>query len=79
MLFKLVVNNPMGARANCIMFMSKDFKYSIRLKNCIMFEVFSIIANRHIFNETIMIFNSVLFYVPSFVIAKTLIWKYKNK
>lgn len=77
--FKLVVNNPMGARANNMLFMSKEYKFSIRLKNCIMFDVFSIIANKKILKETKMKFFAVLFYIPSYIIAKILIKKYKRK
>ena len=76
--FKLVVNNPLGARANNIMFMSKKFKFSIRLKNCIMFNIFSFIANKNIFSETKMKFFALLFYVPSFFVALYLKKKYKR-
>ena len=76
--FKLVVNNPLGARANNLLFMSKEFKFKIRLKNCIMFNVFSIIANKNIFKETKMKFFAYVFYIPCFFIAKYLIYKYKK-
>lgn len=76
---KLVVNNPLGARANNLLFMSNEFKFIIRLKNCIMFDVFSIISKENILKETKMKFFSVLFYIPSFIIAKFLVKKYKNK
>ena len=76
--FKLVVNNPLGARANNIMFMSKEYKFRIRLKNCIMFDVFSFIAHKPIFKETKMKFFAFLFYIPSFFIAKYLEKKYKK-
>jgi len=77
--FKLVVNNPLGARANNLLFMSKKFKFKIRLKNCIMFDVFSIIARKPIIKETKMKFFSILFYIPSFVGAKILEYKFKKK
>ena len=76
--FKLVVNSPMGARANNIMFMDKKFKFSIRLKNCIMFDVFSFIANKKILKETKMKFFAILFYIPSFFVAMYLKKKYKK-
>lgn len=76
---RLVVNNPLGARANNILFMSKDFKFIIRIKNCIMFNIFSIIGKKNIFNESKMKIMSILFYIPSYFIAKILIFKYKNK
>lgn len=75
---KLIVNNPMGARANNQLFMSKEFKFYIRLKNCIMFNVFSIIANKNIFKETKMKFFAFIFYVPCYFIAKYLTYKYKE-
>jgi len=77
--FKLVVNNPLGARANNLLFMSKEFKFKIRLKNCIMFDVFSIIAKKPILKETKMKFFAALFYIPSFIIAKILEYKFKKK
>lgn len=77
--FKLVVNSPMGARANNIMFMDKKFKFSIRLKNCIMFNVFSFIANEKILKETKMKFFAILFYIPSFFIAIYLKKKYRKE
>ena len=76
--FKLVVNNPLGARANNLLFMSKEFKFLIRLKNCIMFDVFSIIAKKPILKETKMKFFATLFYIPSFIVAKALIYKFKR-
>lgn len=77
--FKLVVNNPLGARANNIMFMSKEYKFIIRLKNCIMFNVFSFIAHKKILKETKMKIFAILFYIPSFLIAVYLIKKYKRE
>lgn len=77
--FRLVVNNPLGARANNIMFMDKRFKFSIRLKNCIMFNVFSFIAHKKIIKETKMKFFAVLFYIPSFLVALYLKKKYKKE
>ena len=76
--FNLVVNNPLGARANNIMFMFKKYKFSIRLKNCIMFNVFSFIARQKIIKETKMKFFAILFYIPSFFVAKYLEKKYKK-
>ena len=76
--FKLVVNNPMGARANNLLFMSKKFKFKIRLKNCIMFDVFSFIAKKPILRETKMKFFACLFYIPSYIIAKILVFKFKK-
>lgn len=76
--FKLVVNNPLGARANNLLFMSKEFNFIIRIKNSIMFDVFSIIAHKKILGETKMKFSAILFYIPSFIIAKILIKKYKS-
>ena len=76
---RLVVNNPLGARANNQLFMSKEFKFYIRLKNCIMFNVFSIIAKENIFKETKMKFWAYIFYIPCIFIAKYLTIKYKNK
>lgn len=77
--FKLVVNNPLGARANNLLFMSKEFKFKIRLKNCIMFDVFSIIAKKPVLKETKMKFFAILFYIPSFIVAKVLEHKFKKK
>lgn len=76
--FKLVVNNPLGARANNLMFMSKEYKFSIRLKNCIMYDVFSFISHEKIFKETKMKFFAFMFLIPSFFIAKYLENKYKK-
>lgn len=76
--FKLVVNNPLGARANNIMFMSKKYKFIIRIKNCIMFNVFSFIGHKKIFKETKMKFFAFLFFIPSFFVAKYLERKYKK-
>ena len=75
---KLVVNNPLGARANNLLFMSKEFKFLIRLKNCIMFDIFSIIAHKSIYKETKMKFFAFIFYIPSWIVAKFLIMKYKQ-
>lgn len=77
--FNLVVNNPNGARANNILFMGKEFKFIIRLKNCIMYDVFSIISHNKILSESKMKFFSILFYIPSLIIAVILIKKYKKK
>lgn len=77
--FKLVVNNPQGARANNLLFMSKEFKFIIRLKNCIMFDIFSIIAKKPVIKEHKMKFFGILVYLPSFLIAKILIKKYQTK
>jgi len=76
--FKLVVNNPNGARANNLLFMSKEFKLKIRIKNCIMFDVFSIIAKKSAIKENKMKFCGFLFFIPSYFIAKYLIHKFKN-
>ena len=57
----------------------KEFKFLIRLKNCIMFDVFSIIAKKPILKETKMKFFATLFYIPSFIVAKALICKFKRK
>lgn len=75
---KLVIKNPLGARANNLLFMSKEFKFKIRLKNCIMFNIFSIISNKKILNETKMKFFGCLFYIPSYIVAKYLEKKYKE-
>ncbi len=76
---KLVVNNPKGARANSLQFMSKRYRFAIRLKNCIEFNVFSIISNQSIFRDSPMKFLSFIFYLPSYIVAKMLIFKYKEK
>lgn len=76
--FKLVINNPLGARANNLLFMSKEFKFKIRLKNCIMFDVFSVIAHKKVFCETKMKFWAAVFYIPSFILAKILVKLYKK-
>ena len=75
---KLVVNNPNGARANNLLFMSKEYKYLIRLKNSIMFDIFSIIAKKPVIKEHKMKIHGILFYVPSFIIAKILELKFKK-
>lgn len=75
---KQVVNNPLGARANNLIFMDKRFNLKIRIKNCILFNIFSIISNKKILKETKMKFLAVLFYIPCFIIAKHLIKKYKK-
>lgn len=77
--FKLVINNPLGARANNLLFMSKEFKFAIRLKNCIMFDVFSVIAHKKAVSETKMKFWAVVFYIPSFILAKILVKIYKKR
>lgn len=76
---KLVVNNPLGARANTILFMSKEYKFIIRVKNCIMYDVFSIIAGERIIIESKMKFFSIVFYIPSYIIAKILSKIYKEQ
>lgn len=73
---KQVVKNPLGARANNLMFMSKRFKYKIRLKNCIMFNVFSFIGNQKIFKDTKMKVESFIVFIPSYFIAIYLNKKY---
>lgn len=77
--FRLVVNNPNGARANNLMFMSKEFKLRIRLKNCIMYDVFSVIAGKKILKDSKMKFWCIIFYIPSYIIAKYLMYKYIKK
>lgn len=76
--FKLVINNPLGARANNLVFMSKEFKFLIRLKNCIMFDVFSVVAHKKAIAETKMKFWAIVFYIPSFILAKILVKLYKK-
>jgi len=76
--FNLVVNNPNGARANNLLFMSKNFNFKIRIKNCIMFDVFSIIAHKSAIKENKMKICAILFYIPSFIIAQHLKNKYKK-
>ena len=76
--FKLVINNPLGARANNLVFMSKEFKFLIRLKNCIMFDVFSVVAHKKAIAETKMKFWATVFYIPSFILAKILVKLYKK-
>jgi len=75
---KNVVNNPLGARANSLLFMSKRFKLIIRIKNCITYNVYSIIAHKSVMKDTKMKFCCILFYIPSYIIAKILVKKYKN-
>lgn len=43
---KLRYNNPIGALENAKLFMNSKFKLSIRLKNAILYDGFSLIANR---------------------------------
>ena len=76
--FELVINNPLGARANNLFFMSKEFKFLIRLKNCIMFDVFSVVAHKKAIAETKMKFWATVFYIPSFILAKILVKLYKR-
>ena len=76
--FKLVVNSPLGARANNLLFLSKKFKFKITLKNPIMYTAFSFIAKKPIFKETNMKITSLIFYIPSFFVAKFLEFKYKT-
>lgn len=76
---KLVVNNPQGARANSLMFMSKEYKLSIRLKNCLTFGVYSCIANKSILKDTKMKIISFLTILPCFILAKMLKKKYGVK
>ena len=78
---KNVVNSPNGARANSKEFMSSDFKFGTRLKNCIEYNVFSIIAKKPILKESKMKFWSVFFYIPSLFISIILKQKYirRNK
>lgn len=76
---RLVVNNPKGARANAKQFMSKQYKFNIRVKNCIEFIVFSIISKSPILSESPMKILTILFYLPSLVVAKVLKIKYKRR
>ena len=76
---KLVVNNPKGARANSLMFMSnKNFKLRIRIKNCLTFGVYSIIAKERIIKDSKMKVMSIVTYIPCLFIAKYLEKKYKK-
>lgn len=76
---KSVIKCPLGARANCISFMNKRFKFSIRIKNCIMYDIYSIIAKEKVLKNSKMKFFSGLFYIPCFIIALILKTKYKVK
>ena len=76
---RLVVNNPNGARANSKNFMSKDYKFSIRIKNCIEFNVFSIIAKKPAIKDSKMKIWATIFWLPSFVVAKYLKSKYTKR
>ena len=76
--FKLVINNPKGARANSLMFMSKEYKLSIRIKNCLTFGVYSIIAKENILKDSKMKVLSFISYLPCYILAKVLELKYKN-
>ena len=76
--FNLVVNNPNGARANNLLFMSKEFKLKIRIKNCIMFDIFSILAHKSVIKENKMKVCGIIFYLPSFILAQYLKYKYKK-
>lgn len=75
---RLVVNNPQGARANCLLFMDKRFKKIIRIKNCALFNVYSFIAKKPRIKDSKMKLLSVLFYIPSYFLALILKWKYKK-
>ncbi len=76
---KSVIKCPLGARANCITFMNKRFKLSIRIKNCIMYDIFSIIGKEKILKNNNMKFFSGLFYIPCLIIALILKIKYNVK
>ena len=77
---KLVVNNPKGARANSLRFMNnKNYKLRIRLKNCLTYGVYSIIAKEKIIRESEMKLISTVTYFPCLLIAKYLEKKYKKR
>ena len=75
---KLVVNNPLGARANCMLFMDKRFKFMIRLKNCVLFNIYSFIGKKKIFTDTKMKIFAFIFYIPSWLVSIILRAKYAN-
>ena len=75
---KLVVNNPLGARANCMLFMDKRFKFMIRLKNCVLFNIYSFIGKKKIFTDTKMKTFAFIFYIPSWLVSIILRAKYAN-
>ena len=75
---KLVINNPKGARANSLMFMSKEYKIFIRIKNCLTYGIYSIIAKEKILKESKMKVLSFVSYIPCFILAKILEIKYKR-
>ena len=75
--FNSVLKCPLGARINSLMFMNKRFKFSIRIKNCILFGIYSIIGKQKIIKDSNMKFLSVLFYIPCMIVALFLKIKYK--
>lgn len=75
---RLVVNNPQGARANSLMFMSKEYKLSIRIKNCLTFGVYSFIAKKNILKDTKMKILSFITLLPCYILAKILNKKYRG-
>lgn len=76
---KSVIKCPLGARANCITFMDIRFKLSIRFKNCIMYNIYSIIAKESAIKNNKMKLISIIFYIPCFIIACILKIKYRVK
>ncbi len=76
---KSVLKCPLGARANSLVFMDKRFKFSIRVKNCILFGIYSFIAKKKIVKESSMKFFSCLFYLPCLFVSVFLKFKYKKE
>ena len=72
----LVVKNPLGARANCMLFMDRRFKFKIRLKNCILFNIYSFIGKKKIFADTKMKVFAFIFFIPSWLVSIFLKIKY---
>lgn len=75
---KNVLKCPLGARANSLLFMNKKFKFSIRVKNCIMYNIYSMISNKRILKDSKMKIWSVVFYIPCIVITICLKIKYRE-
>lgn len=78
---KLRYNNPIGALENANMFLDNRFKLSIRLKNAILYNGFSIIAGKNfisILNKSNNKFLTLLFYPVGLIFWVWLSYKFRR-
>ena len=80
--FKLVYRNPIGASENSNMFLIKEFKIKIRVKNAILYDCYCLLANKsikEIINKSNSKFLSLLFLPLGYLFYIILKFSFKNK